>query len=180
MKRKAIVAALLASVLMLGAGAVPAWAYFTDNTMATGGLWISKPSTDIKEWYAEGVKHLTISNEADSSSPVFVRARVYASAELKTDVAGQGWTGPIGDWYYYGASDTQLTAVDPGNAANELTVAVTTPAAQKPVDWVPKVYEFGENYNVVIVYESVPAAYGADGTVDWSGADSTHTEEGGH
>ena len=175
MKRK-LIAASLATALALGATAVPAWAYFTDNTQATGGLNITKPTTNIKEVWAESVKHVNIQNDATSDTPVFVRARVFATSDLTQNVTGSGWTDLQADgWYYYGTgtAGAQLTSLAPGDTANELTVQVSTPTEKHGADWNQEEYEVGENYNLIVVYESIPVVYDANGqpVVDWSTAE---------
>lgn len=184
-KRKTALLASVAVALVLGMGIAPAAAYFTDSSTTNGGLPISvEPSTDIHEWYKNGVKHVIISNDADADAPVFVRARVYASDVLDVSTAGSGWTDDIGGWHYYGASEDSLVALNPGDEASELTVSINFPKTTNP-DGSLEGYEFGDNYNVIVVYESTPVLYQEDGTAyaDWSftldnGVDSSNGEGG--
>ena len=168
-KRRTMLLASVAVALVLGMGISPAAAYFTDSSTANGGLPISvKPSTDIHEWYKNGVKHVIINNDANADAPVFVRARTYASGVLNVSTAGSGWTDAIDGWHYYGASKDSLTALNPGEDANELTVSIDFPKETNP-DGSLAGYEFGDNFNVIVVYESTPVLYNAEGNAfaDW-------------
>lgn len=161
MKRKTTLLAALAIASVLGMGIAPAGAYFTDSSTANGGIPIGiTPSTDFYEWYENGVKHLTVTNSADASSPVFVRARAYTS--LPTTIAGSGWTAADDGWYYYGP------AIAPGGTSEDLTVTIQFPTIRSTDE--PNGAEIGDNYNIIVVYESTPAIYDAQGNPapDWS------------
>ena len=145
----------------------PAYAYFTDQSNATGGLVLGSPSTDIKEYYGDKVKHVVIYNK-EKSTPVFVRARVYAYEEYLDSVAGvekenSAWSGlqPDGWYYYHGV-------LDPGDETEELLVTIKFPTGKeivKPdgsVDY-EEYDQIGANFNVIVVYEAVPVQYGPDG-----------------
>lgn len=172
MKRKATVLAVVAFVLVMCMGIAPAWAYFTDTTMASGSLEIGvKPSTDIHEEYGEGIKHVTVKNNDDASAAVFVRVRVYSPVEC--EVSGEGWTGPDADWYYYGE------AIDPGKETKVLDVKITFPKVK--VEGETDGAMPGDNFNVVVVYEATPAVYDDQGNPapDWNNVIDTVEEEGG-
>ena len=171
MRKKAILLASLAVALVLGMSITPAWGYFTDWTEANGGLEINvTPRPTISEWYAESTKHLTVANTKDATTPVFARARVITS--LGTDVAGEGWYGPVtdrdGQWYYYGSSDTALTAIAPGESSKELTVKITFPRIQSETQ--PDGAAYGNQRNVIVYYEATAVEYNEDGTTfaDWN------------
>ena len=154
MKREPLIAAALAAALVLGATIAPATAYFTDTTQATGGHPVKVgTSTDMKEWYAEKQKHVTISNDEDSAQPVWLRAKVFSPVEFSA--AGQGWpTSPdVDGWYEYSS------VVEPGASTEELVVTLTFPEVKS--DKQPDGAVYGDNVNVVVVYESVPANHGA-------------------
>lgn len=159
MKRKAIIAVALGAVLALGLSVGPAMAYFTDSTMASGGLVVNvKPDTDITEEFDSNGKHITITNSENATCAVFVRARAFAS--LDVTYSGSGWhqgvaaNGEDPEWWYY---DTELA---PNSSTSTLDAKITFPADA----------EVGDNYNVVVVYESTPAMYNEDGSpyYDWS------------
>lgn len=186
MKRKPLIAAALAVALVLGASIAPAAAYFTDTTQATGTVEIKFGTiTEMKEWYAERVKHVTISNDADSDSDVWVRAAVFAPtlSGLECQVAGDGWIASdmrvsdsdaeAGYWYVY------TSKVAPGTDAKELTATLTFPKVKSETQ--PDGSVYGDNVSVVVVYEYVVADDQPDATtydkVVWTAAKKT---EGGN
>ena len=165
MKRKPLIAAALAVALVFGAAIAPASAYFTDTTQATGSQAVKVGTTTrIHEWYAERQKHVTISNDEDSAEPVWVRAKVFSPVEY--NAVGEGWpTSPDADgWYEY------ADVVQPGASAREFIVTLTFPTVQSETQ--PDGAVYGDNVNVVIVYESTPAKHAADGksyeAPDWA------------
>ena len=176
MKRKTLLLASVAVALVMAMGIAPAWAYFTDSSTVTGAIKIGvTPSTDIHEEYLEGVKYVKVSNAQDASTAVFVRARVFASDILTTEVSGESWNGPDGDgWYVYDG------AVEPGNETSSLDVAIKCPPMKS--ETAPTGAVVCDNYNVIVVYEAVPAQYEADGTpvYDWSFILDSGTESGGN
>ena len=179
MKRSYIIAVALASSLMVGACIVPAWAYFTDTTMATGGLPITVGTeTDMHEWYAKSTKHVVISNSEDSATPVYVRARVIASDRLEYTAAGDSWPAApdANGWYNY----TEL--VDPGKDSKELTVTITFPTVKSEEQ--PDGSVYGDNYSIVIYYESTPAIWntnaGAYDPPNWDNVVYSNVDEGGN
>ena len=175
MKRFSIVAVIIASAITVGACIVPAWAYFTDTTTAKGGLPVSVDKTEMREWYLVGQKHVIISNNDKSDRPVYVRARVYSSMEY--EATGVNWSAtPDADgWYNYDG------VVKPGDAANELTVTITFPPVKS--DEQPDGAVYGDNYNVIVYYESTPAIE-IEGSEtyeppDWNNVEDSGTDEGG-
>ena len=176
MKHKTLLLASVAVALVMAMGIAPAWADFTDSSTVTGAMKVNvTPSTDIREWYQEGVKHVVVSNADDASTAVFVRARVFASGALSTTVSGASWSGPDGEgWYVYG------DAVDPGKETTSLDIAIKFPPVKSATE--PTGAVVGDNYNVVVVYEAIPAQYNADGTpiYDWSFILDSGTESGGN
>lgn len=176
MKHKTLLLASVAVALVMAMGIAPAWAYFTDSSTATGAMKVSvTPSTDIHEYYQEGVKHVVVSNADNATTAVFVRAKVFASGVFSTDISGDSWSGPDGEgWYVYG------DAVEPGGETTPLDVAITFPPVKSAT--APNGAVVGDNYNVVVVYEAVPAQYEADGTpiYDWTFILDTGTQSGGN
>lgn len=169
MRKKAIILAAFAVALTMAVGVTPAWGYFTDWTEANGGLVVNvTPEPEPQEWYAEGTKHVVISNKANAktgvtaTAPVFARVRILST--LPVDAQGKGWFGPVqeGDaqWYYYGSSADGLTEIAPGNDSSELTVKVTFPKVQS--DEQPSGAIYGQDYNVIVYYESTAAKYKTD------------------
>ena len=162
MKNKTLLLAFVAVALVAAMGIAPAWAYFTDSDTVAGAIPVKvKPKTDIYESYKEGVKHVVVTNDADSSMPVYVRARVYASNVFTLTISGESWTGPTEEWYYYDG------IVDPGGETTQLDIKVEFPPYKSATQ--PTGAEFGDNYNVVVMYESTPVQYDAEGNpyADW-------------
>ena len=168
---KGAVLGAAALALLLAAPALPsAYAYFTDQSYASGGLPVKAgPDTDIREWYGEKEKHVIISNLKDSV-PVFVRARVYAYEEYLDTVSGDGWSNSHEDgWYYY------QRIVDPGEETTELLVKIKFPEGKQTIGPDGTIIDeevvdrTGENFNVIVVYEAVPADDQlTPETADWS------------
>ena len=154
MRRTGLIAIVaLVVTLVLGMTIVPAWAYFTANATATGEMEITvKPSTHITEEYGDGVKHVFIHNDEDSSDDVVVRAKVFYPHQLTCSPSGSNWTGPAAEgWYLYGK------VVHPGQSAEELTVQISGLKELFP-DGKPQESDYGTNFNVVVVYEALPAS----------------------
>lgn len=183
MRKRAMLLATLAVALALGASVTPAWGYFTDWTEANGGLAVAPPEPTVSEWYAKRIKHVTVSNAAGATTPVFARARVLSS--LPVEVEGAGWSGPVteGDaqWYYYGTSRSELTPIAPGTSSNELTVAITfpRPKSDKQPDGTAA---YGDQYNVIVYYEATAVRYNEDGTAfaDWTKVQGGQNSQGGN
>lgn len=172
MNRKATILAAVAFVLVMCMGIAPAWAYFTDTTNASGTIPIGiEPSTDITEEFDELGKHVTIVNDEDATAAVFVRVRVYSPVECQ--VAGEGWSGPEDGWYYYGE------AVAPGGKTTVLDAKITFPKAKE--SGAAEGAEVGDNFNVIVVYESTPAVYDENGNPapDWNNVLDSGEDEGG-
>lgn len=158
MKRRTHILALLAMVLVLGAGIGPAWAYFTDTTTVQGSLPISvEPTTTITEENGPGTKTIRIQNTSQAVN-VWVRARVYAAFELGADAAGTGWSGQINDWYEYG------DPVAPGAETEPLKVTFKLKRKYDPKEN-PTGAQPDDEFNVIVVYESIPVEYDESGNV---------------
>ncbi|MBR0404836.1 MAG: hypothetical protein IJI68_06490 [Eggerthellaceae bacterium] len=180
MKRKILLAASLAVALVLGMSIVPAGAYFTDTTETNGGVDVTiTPSTDIHEWVTQGVKHVVISNDADATSAVYVRAGVFTSVEV--DISHDGWTGPSNEASWVGPTDLGWFYYDqilqPGESTDSELIVDTLlrkKAEQKP--------EEGVNFNVIVMYEATPVLYDADGNpyADWTLTQNEKPAEGGN
>ena len=147
MKRKQILLAALAVILVLSATVGPALAYFTTHVTAEGqDTMIFENKTEIHENVIDGVKYVTITNTGES--PVYVRARAYAPSDIEPSYSGDGWT--IGDGGYYYTH----TVLEPGDSTNELVVSVQA---------FPGDAEAGDSFNLIVIYEAVPATYDEDG-----------------
>lgn len=157
MKRNNLALAMLAVVLVLGMSVGTAWAYFTDTTTADGSLTISvKPETDLEEdTPLGGTKTIRIRNNSEVV-PVWTRVRVYSAIENEPQTAGTSWAAD-GDWYAYNA------ILEPGAQTEDLVINLQLkhPYDEETGQGTQNLEGYEEN--VVVVYESVPVSYNADG-----------------
>ena len=170
MKRKTWLLLLLAVAMILTAGIGGAYAYFSSFATAKGGYVIHIPGDpELHEDPQPGKKVVTIENAADAN-PVFVRVKAFAGAEYQDGLqydGGDYWIGPDADgfWRY-------KLALDGGESTQPLTISI---------EKMPQNPEDGDSFNVIVVYESVPAVYTASGEPDldtaWS-LDQTDGEGG--
>ena len=159
--------ASLAVVLILTAGIGSAWSYFTTYAEAKGGYTIHLGDEQrITETFSNWTKHISISNDADSTTPVFIRVNAYcANYELTfTDTEGKWSLGEDGFYYY-------ADPVDPGKETEVLDIHI---------DHVPSNVTDGDTFNVVVVYESTPVLTNEDGTLyaDWDNVVDTGSQGG--
>lgn len=162
MKRKHILLASLAAVLVMISGVGAAHAYFTTNTAVAGMRTIHVGSdTDIEEEFSQWVKYVTITN-SESSQAVYVRAKAFHGSqyrvgyESETDGGGVAmWT--LGDDGYYYYRDI-------------LRAGESTQAALKVVIDASGIPEDGGSFNVTVVYEASPVQYDGEGNPyqDWN------------
>ena len=155
MRRTGLIAIVaLVVTLVLGMTIVPAWAYFTANATAAGEMEITvKPSTHITEEYGDGAKHVFIHNDEDSSEDVVVRAKVFCPRPLTCNISGTNWMGPAAEgWYLYDE------VVHPGKSAEELMVQISGLEEMFPSGSNPQESDYETNFNVVVVYEALPAS----------------------
>ncbi len=164
MKKLVKILAAVAFILTAALSVKPAMAYFTTHTQARGYKTLKlTDKTEIKEPdVKENTKHIVISNAGPQTC--FVRARAYAPSAVdgydltySTDTStGTGGTWEKdGDWYVY---SLPLAA---GESTSELLVKI---------DNIPEDEDL-EKFNIVVIYETVPAMYDEDGKpkADWSG-----------
>ena len=173
-----IAAILLVAVAAAGIG--KAYAYFTTYVEAKGGKTIHLgDTTTIKEDYSDWQKAVTVSNSPESAQAVWVRAQAFAGSEYGLVYGGEGWSEAADEagWYYFSAP------VAPGGNTSVLTVSITDKEGNPPAA------EEGKSFNVVVVYETIPAVQNGEdeaGNIryvpytaeDWSKA-ATNTEAGG-
>lgn len=154
MKKRYMILGCVAAVAIASASIGGAWSYFTTYTEVKGTRTVSLgDKTDIHEEVSDGEKRVSISITEDSQ-PVYVRVKAFASGDyqkmLVYEPAERGaWTtAPDGDGYVYYTS--ALRAED--QETSQLLVRI------------PEVLiEGNEDFNIVVVYESVPVQLGADG-----------------
>ena len=166
MKRKNLILAVLAIVLVLCASIGAASAYFTTYADAKGGHEVHmKDESKIDEEVVGNVKQVTISNVADPGTmpgtyPVFVRARVFAGNDVNVVTAGENWEARGGYYYYlkpiYSALEDASTEESQTKTLN-ITVTPKENSTVRP----------GDPIDVLVTYESVPAVFTANGDPDF-------------
>ena len=156
MKRKNLLLLLLAAALILGMSVGAASAYFTANDAAKGGYVIRIGHTPPIDEKVEDRKEVVITNE-EGAATVFVRAKAFVGEKYRDDLVydgGSNWKkGESADFFYY-----YILPLEGGTATDALCISLSEvlPAGAKP----------GEKSNVIVVYESTPAIYTADGRAD--------------
>ncbi len=168
-RRKLLILGAAALVLVLSTGIGTAWAYFSTYSEAEGGYRLHlarQREVEIEEEFSQWTKRISLKNE-EGKSPVYVRAKVFAPTMQSVSYLNEsGKWSPGEDGYYY-YSDV----LKGGESTEELLARIGN---------VPGAPEEGESFNVVVVYESVPVNYRADGTpyAEWNGAAETGGEKG--
>ncbi len=168
-KRMNIISAVLAVGLVCISSVQNANAYFTTYVTAKGGYEVSwKHREHINEDYSEWNKYVTITSE-EGSVPVYVRVKAFAGSTYQLEYEGTKWISNTDGYYYY---DSPLPG---GGTTEKLRVGI----GNIPVN--PK---DGMNFNVVVVYETIPVQYGADGSMkkpwdaDWTQKKASQTTNG--
>ena len=169
--KKKILGLLIAAALLsvTTAGITGAGAYFTARDAGSQSHMIRfGESTAITE-NADWNKQVTITNSADSTEAVWVRARAFAGEAIQKQLkySGENWTGPDADgWYDY------QSKVDPGAPTKVLNIQL--PDKTDPI--IPEAEE-GAAFNVVVVYETTPVVNESDSyeKADWNAAVSSTT-----
>lgn len=138
-----------------------AWAYFSATASTSGGQTLRLGHEEhADETFSSWTKTVRITSTEDSW-PVYVRARGFSDYALDYGNAGS-WEAD-GDWMYYSR------ILPPGETADDLVVQIRdVPDASTPG------LADGEDFNVIIVYETAPVEYGENGdpvgarNVDWT------------
>ena len=167
MKKRHLILAVLAVVLVLSTSIGAAFAYFTAFTEAKGGYVIHlRDETEIYEEWKNGQKVIQIGNKARTNDdigkyPVFVRVKIYAGSDVSiTEPTDTGWVKDSEGYYRY------QSALYCGNPPAVDTNSLTTPLNVK-VDAVSgQEYKVGDTIDVIVVYQSVPAVFMANGEPD--------------
>lgn len=171
MKKRHTLLAVLALVLAAATVLTAALAYFTANTRASGGRTLQLGGkTEIKEEMDGWTKSIQISCDP-VSQPMYVRARAFSTAENidSENIAahtlaysGANWTDGGDGWYYYNIPLANLGGEKPvpdgmTSQTEQLDISIappkTAPAGKE-----------NEEFDVVVVYETAPVQYNADGT----------------
>lgn len=170
MKRKYLLLAAAAAVLISCAGIDNAMAYFTSYVTAQGSKTIHLGDTTTIEEpkVSEWTKHIVVRSKA-GSKPVYVRARAFAGEQYQLDYSSESgkWTQNDDGYYYY--SDILAATEEEDAVADELLVHIGN------------IPEDAEDFNVVVIYESTPVLYDAEGKpyADWSQKVVVEKTEGG-
>lgn len=175
MKKRHIILSCIIAALVMSASIGGAMSYFTTYAEARGGGSITLgDETNIDEKVVSGGKEVKITS-TEGSKPVYVRVRAFADTEkYPITYDGSGWTESTSDgWCYYdlplaGGATTDVLKVNIGNIPK-------ADAAKK-----------GDHFNVVVVYETIPAVeFNDDGTpvpaaqADWTKQTEVLNAEGG-
>jgi len=156
MKKSVKLLGIAAVVLVLVASLGSAISYFTTYAEARGGK-IFKLNTTIEEEVYDWTKHVVISSNPEST-PVYVRAKAFAPAQYPLDyksaVDGDWVPGDDGYWYY-------TKVLQNGSSTTELLVHISD---------IPEEPKDGDEFNVVVIYESTYATNEAGDSVeaDWT------------
>lgn len=149
MRLQKVVPVLLAVALICLSKVEHANAYFTTYVTSIGGYTVRWGHHEkIEESFNDWSKYVSISSQ-EGSVPVFVRVRAFCGADCKLEYTGNDWT-RSGDYYYY---NKPLMG---GEKTTALRIAI--------VD-IPDNPKEDDNFNVVVIYETVPAQYSADGVM---------------
>ena len=170
MKKSKLLFVLISLVLVLFVSVPNALAYFSTYTITKGTKTIHiQDSTQISEKVEDWTKKIVVKADPDSDY-VYVRVKVYApSYILKTlKINGDGWT-KDGDYFYYG------DPINDGNQTNQLDVLIDN--TNLPTD-----SKDGDEFHIVVVYESIPASYDENNNMyaDWENSKITVFTEGGN
>lgn len=167
MKKRSMILAALAMVMVLGAGISNAKAYFTTYAEAEGGYVVKLgDTTRLEENVVNLHKAVSITSES-TSEPVWVRVKAYyAEGDLQINEEGtEGysakWSLGEDDWWYY--SDVVMA----GETTEVLDVAIMGVEVLEDDLLNPSKVE---DFDVIVVYESIPVEYDENGdplTPDW-------------
>ena len=166
MKKSRMILTAVAIALIVTLSIGSAMAYFTTYTTVEGKAPLTAgPTTTVEEYY-DGYKHIIIHNTSDDGITVFVRAKAFSKYALTA--SGEQWT-KDGDYWVCSKP------IEAGDDAPELVIAI---------EGVPEadLENVMQSFNVVVVYEAVPARYHEDGTpyADWTQKITKVTEQEGN
>ena len=165
------VLAVLAVTLVLGSSIGTAWAYFTTYVETEGGYTVRlEEETTIEEEFFAWMKRVVITVE-EGTQPVYVRARAFGGDAYPlsywyeaVDAAGQKseyplpskdsrWIPGADGFYYY----RDYLYYDKDNADAGRTESLLVRIENAPEGAAP-------DFDVVVVYETLPVKYKEDGT----------------
>lgn len=166
MKKSTAFLTFVAIVLALAANLSLTWGYFTTYTQASGRIPLEMGGrTDITEEVSDWTKHVVITSE-EGSQPVFVRARAFGGEQydlVYSDPTGSWSQGTDGFWYLN----------------RPLLGGEETPELLVKINGIPEKPEEGQEFNVVVVYETTPVLYDAAGNPYANWKQTLRATEGG-
>lgn len=176
MKKKYVALLIVIAALVFSASIGGTLAYFSTYTTAMGGYPVALDNNPTpEEWYSkDGLKHLIIENTGDG--PIFVRAKAVVTDGVgatpnyqeSANWTGENLGGPDGAGYYYysKALEGKDAETEAEKKTSELKITISFPTQPK-IEGKTK-YEIGDEMNVLVLFESVPAMYKVDGTEDFA------------
>lgn len=168
MKKRHLILAILAVILVLSVSIGPTIAYFTTYADGNGGYVIHLGHrSDIYEVVGD-TKQVQIQNLADTNDdvgkfPLFIRAKIYAGTDCIVDVdlaKSQNWFDGGDGYYYYSNPIYAALKHDPPAAGDASTTSklIISVKADPDADIKP-----GDVIDVLVTYQSVPAVFDNDG-----------------
>ena len=163
MKRRNLILAVAAVCMLLCVSVKTAMAYFSVSVRSEGHTEVKfSEHTTIEEEFDSWTKQLTVTYDGDDNGQVYVRARGFAPDGMTLTYSGDKWSdGGDGYWYYDGYI---------GNGEGTKTTTVLN----VQINDVPADAKAGDSFNVVVIYETTPVQYAADGSIipaaeaDWN------------
>lgn len=160
MKKRQLFLFALAFALILFGKLEDANAYFTTYVTAKGGYDVNFGHEEkIEEEFVDWNKYVKISSK-EGSIPVYVRVKAFAGSTYRLEFSGNDWFYSEKDGFYY-----YRNALEGGQTTSALCIGIR----QIPVN-----PEVKDNFNVVVVYETMPIQYDENGNMadpaflDWS------------
>lgn len=145
MKMKTFIPALFAAGLICFSNVKSANAFFTTYVTAKGGYEVNyMRETKIEEQFENWNKYVTITNK-EGSIPVYVRVKAFCGELYTLSYSGEDWKYVEADGYYY--------------YEKPLYGGETTKALRVFIDNIPVKPEEEQNFNVVVIYETIPVQY---------------------
>jgi len=150
MKKKIALAAICAT-LLIAVNVPTAMAYFTDRDTASGEITLALSSKhEMNEDFAEWTKKIVLDNTGDTM--LYFRVKAFAPDGYTLNYSGDSEWSLNGDYYYY------ASPVAAGESTSELDIKINVPAEEY------------DSFDVVVIYESVPALTDENGNsyADWT------------
>lgn len=168
MRINKLLPAIVAFVFVTISSVPDANAYFTTYVTAKGGYDVNwKHEEKIDERFEDWNKYVSVTSK-EGSVPVFVRVKAFAGSLYSLQYSGNDWSYNEKDGFYY-----YNKALKGGETTSNLKIFIGN---------IPAKPQQGDNFNVTVVYETVPVQYDDEGNplspmaADW-GQDVTTGKE---